>query len=192
MIQKLITAIRVFIILALVFGLVYPLLIIGAGQLFFPEKANGSLIAYQDKVIGSSLIAQQFIFPQYFHSRFSVIDYDATRSGGSNLAAFSSQLYQQVQARVQQVRHLNNIDERKTLPADMVLSSASGLDPHISVTNALLQLPRVARHRALSPGVIKRLIYDYLESDFIGIWGKPGVNVLELNLALDQLEAKTN
>lgn len=192
MIQKLITAIRVFIILALVFGLVYPLLIIGAGQLFFPEKANGSLIVYQDKVIGSSLIAQKFISPQYFHSRFSAIDYDATSSGGSNLAAFSSQLYQQVQDRLQQVRHLNNIDRYKTLPADMVFSSASGLDPHISVTNALLQLPRVARHRVLSLGVIKRLIYDYLESDFIGIWGKPGVNVLELNLALDQLEAKTN
>jgi potassium-transporting ATPase KdpC subunit len=188
--QKILTSIRVFLVFAILLGLIYPLLIMVLGQAMFPYQAKGSLLTYRGKVIGSALIAQAFTSHKYFHSRFSAVNYDAANSGASNLAVSNLKLYQEVQAHIKHVKTENNLDPELKLPADMVLSSASGLDPHISLANAMLQLPRVAGHRSLSNAMIKHLIYDHLDRNFIGLWGQAGVNVLQLNLALDKFEEK--
>jgi len=186
--QQLITSVKVFLVFAILLGLVYPLFTMILGQIFFPYQANGSLLTFHGKIIGSSLIAQEFTSHKYFHSRFSAINYNAMNSGGSNLAISNPKLYEQTATHIKYIKFANNLPENSTLPADMVLSSASGLDPHISLANAILQLPRVAKHRHLTKENIKRLIYAHLDRDFIGIWGQKGVNVLKLNLALDKLE----
>lgn len=184
--QKLINAVRIFLSFAILLGLVYPLLILVLGQIFFPYQAGGSLIAIEGRSVGSSLIAQEFTSHRYFQSRFSAINYNATDSGGSNLAMSNAKLYQKVEKYIKHVRLENELAENVKLPADMVLCSGSGLDPHISLANAMLQLPRVAKHRGLSKEIIKKLINDSMDHDFIGIWGQKGVNVLRLNLALDK------
>ena len=183
--QKLITSIRVFFGFAILLGLGYPLFIVVISNAIFPYQANGSLLEHNDKTIGSALIAQEFTSHKYFHSRFSAVNYDARNSGGSNLAASNEKLYKQTEKYINHVRIENDFKADLKIPADMVLSSASGLDPHISLANAMLQLPRIEKHRHLNKAFIKRLIYDSLDHDFIGVWGKPGVNVLKLNLALD-------
>lgn len=188
--SRLITASKVFIVFALLLGLGYPALITGISQLFMHDEANGSLIKQNGKIIGSKLIAQSFTAPQYFHSRPSAINYDATNSGGSNFGPSNPTLLRQVAAKIERVRDENNLAPHTPLPADMVLASGSGLDPHISVENALLQLPRVAMARHLLPTTVNQIIMENIDSDFIGIWGKAGVNVLELNLALDKLQKK--
>ena len=175
-------------LLSLILGLLYPLTIMLIGQILFPYQANGSLIKHRGKIIGSSLIAQEFNSYKYFHSRFSAIKYNATSSGASNLAPSNKILYQKTKQRVRQMQIENSLQESISLPADMVFSSASGLDPHISFANAMLQLPRVAKERNLPKEAIKRLVQKHLENDFIGIWGEAGVNVLELNLELDSLK----
>lgn len=185
--QKLITGVRVYLVFAVLLGLVYPLFMLLIGQLIFPHQANGSLITHHGKIIGSSLIAQEFTAPQYFHSRFSATNYDAMNSGGSNLAASNAQLYTQIEKHVERVKLENDLSEHTELPADMVLTSASGLDPHITLANALLQLPRIAKYRGLMPEKVKKLICDHLDHNYVGIWGQAGVNVLQLNLALDKL-----
>jgi K+-transporting ATPase ATPase C chain len=184
--QKLITVVRAFIVFAILFGVVYPLFVLGVGNLIFPYQAQGSLLSYHDKVVGSELIAQEFSAHKYFHSRFSAVNYNAINSGGSNLAPSNKKLIERAANHVRHIRVENNLSTQAKLPADMVLDSASGLDPHVSLTNALLQLPRVAKHRNLPEDKIKRLIYSNVKSDFIGIWGQAGVNVLQLNLVLDQ------
>lgn len=186
--KKLILPIRVFFTFSILLGLLYPLFVLLAGQIFFPYQANGSIIKYNGKEIGSSLIAQEFTLPKYFHSRFSAVNYNATNSGGTDLAPSNKILYEQVKQHIDQVRAENKLDPSLKLPANMVLSSGSGLDPHISLRNALLQLPRVIENRHLSRKVIRQLINKHLDLNFIGIWGKAGVNVLQLNLALDKLE----
>ncbi|EKD45374.1 MAG: hypothetical protein ACD_69C00319G0003 [uncultured bacterium] len=187
--QKLITSIRVLFGFAILLGLGYPLFIVTISKAIFPYQANGSLLEYQGKKIGSSLIAQEFTSPKYFHSRFSAVNYNAEDSGGSNLAASNEKLYVQTKKHLRHIRAENEFEADLKIPADMVLSSASGLDPHISLDNAMLQLPRVEKHRHLDRAFIKRLIYDHLDRDFIGVWGQPGVNVLKLNLALDKLSS---
>lgn len=182
------TALKAFAIFALLLGLFYPLFITGISQLLMSETANGSLIEKNGKIIGSSLIGQKFTQPEYFHSRPSFINYDATNSGGSNLAPTSAKLIAQTTTRIAQIRTENSLNTTVTIPADMALTSGSGLDPHISPTNALLQLPRVAQARHLSSTTIEKLIDENTDLDFIGIWGKAGVNVLKLNLSLDEIQ----
>jgi len=188
--SRLTTALKVFIVFALLLGLGYPVLITGISQLLMHDEANGSLIEKNGKVVGSKLIAQAFTQPQYFHSRPSAINYDATNSGGSNLGPSNPTLLKQVAARIARIRNENNLAPHTPLPADMVLTSASGLDPHISIENALLQSPRVTMARHMLPDTVNQIIMENIDADFIGIWGKAGVNVLELNLALDKLQKK--
>ena len=188
--SRFVTALKVFIVFALLLGLGYPALITGISQLLMHDEANGSLIKKDGKIVGSKLIGQSFTQPQYFHSRPSAINYDATDSGGSNLGPSNPELVKQVAARITQVRNENHLASNTPLPADMVLTSGSGLDPHISMENALLQLPRVAMARHMLPTTINQIIMENIDSDFIGVWGKAGVNVLELNLALDKLQKK--
>lgn len=186
--HKFLVSLRVFITFTILLGIGYPLLITGISQLTMAKKANGSLIVVNGKVLGSELIGQEFTQAKYFHGRFSAVNYDARNSGGSNLGPSNPKLLEQVKHRIEKVKAENNLNEKTELPADMVLTSASGLDPHISVENAMLQIGRVAKARNLSEDTIKKLIAKNTTPDFIGIWGKPGVNVLKLNLALDNLK----
>jgi potassium-transporting ATPase KdpC subunit len=177
--KNIIISIRAFIVFSILLGLVYPLAITGIAQVAMPQKANGSLIVKNGKVIGSSLIGQKFDKPEYFNSRPSAVDYNAAGSGGSNYGPSGKKLIEQVKARVK---------NSTSVPADAVLTSASGLDPHISLKNAQLQIPRVSKIRNISESQLKKLIEENTDSDFIGIWGQDGVNVLKLNLALDKVK----
>lgn len=181
------TAIRVFLVFTVLLGLIYPFGITAISQYFFPQKANGSLLYVDDKIVGSSLIGQKFTSAKYFHGRFSAVDYDASRSGGYNYAPSNAEFIEITKKRINKIRLENNIPKNKDVPSDMVLASASGLDPHISLNNALLQASRVAKERNLTFVKIKQLIEQNLDKDFIGIWGQSGVNVLRLNIALDKL-----
>ena len=174
--------------LAVILCVIYPSIVWVLGQGLFPAKANGSLIMKSGKPIGSSLIGQGFVGPKYFHPRPSAAGqgYDAAGSGGSNLGPTSKKLVDQVRQRVIDYRTENGLSQDVLVPADAVTASASGLDPHISVKNALLQAKRVARTRGLSEERVHRQIDAHTEGRDLGIFGEPRVNVLLLNLALDR------
>jgi K+-transporting ATPase ATPase C chain len=176
------------IIFAIILCGVYPLIVYGAGQLFFPNKANGSLIEGKDrKLVGSELLGQMFSGEKYFHPRPSAAGtgYDAANSSGTNLGPTSQKLKDAVKAAVEQYRKENNLTADVLVPADAVTSSGSGLDPHISVKNAQLQTERVAKARNLDKHGVRALIEKFTDGRQLGILGEPGVNVLKLNLALD-------
>jgi potassium-transporting ATPase KdpC subunit len=167
---------------------IYPVIVWGLAQIFFPDQANGSLIKLDGKVVGSKLLAQNFTGNQYFHPRPSFAGdagYDAASSGGSNLGPTSKRLIEEVKDRVAAYREANNLPADAPVPADAVTASASGLDPHISVKNAFLQAGRVAKARGMSEDAVKEKIKIYTEGRALGVLGEPRVNVLELNLALD-------
>jgi potassium-transporting ATPase KdpC subunit len=166
---------------------VYPALVWGIGQAAFPRKANGSLVRVDGRVVGSSLIAQPFHEPRYFHPRPSAAGdgYDAAASGGTNLGPLSKKLIGAVRERVAAYRAENGLPPDAPVPADAVTSSASGLDPAISVANALLQAGRVAAARGVSEEAVLRLVRAHADSRDLGILGDPRVNVLTLNLDLD-------
>jgi K+-transporting ATPase ATPase C chain len=176
------------IVFAIILCGVYPLIVYGAGQLFFPNKANGSLIEGKDrKLVGSELLGQMFSGEKYFHPRPSAAGtgYDAANSSGTNLGPTSQKLKDAVKAAVEQYRKENNLTADVLVPADAVTSSGSGLDPHISVKNAQLQTERVAKARNLDKHGVRALIEKFTDGRQLGILGEPGVNVLKLNLALD-------
>lgn len=167
---------------------VYPVLVWGIAQGLFSHKANGSLITRDGKIIGSELLAQQFSAAKYFHPRPSAageVGYDAVNSGGNNLGPTSRKLIESVKGRIATYRVENGLPPAVTIPADAVTASASGLDPHISMNNALLQAPRVAKERGLSEKVVLEAIAAHTEDRDLGVFGEPRVNVLKLNLALD-------
>ncbi len=180
-------AVLLFLAFSLLTGLVYPLVITGIVQTTMPEQADGSLITVEGKVIGSELIGQSFTGPGYFHGRPSAVGYAANGSGASNYGPTSAKLMDQVRQRIGQVRTENNLSQNTPVPADLVLASASGLDPHISMQGAMLQVPRIARDRALPESEVKLLVYQTLEPAEFGVLGQERVNVLKLNLALDDL-----
>jgi potassium-transporting ATPase KdpC subunit len=171
----------------------YPLSVWVLAQGLFPAKANGSMVIGNGKTLGSSLISQGFTDPKYFHPRPSSAGqgYDATSSGGSNLGPLSRKLVDTVRQRVDEYRSENNLAPDAPVPADAVTASASGLDPHISLKNALLQAGRVARARGLSEDLVLERIKLHTESRDFGILGEPRANVLMLNLALDRLPTGT-
>jgi K+-transporting ATPase ATPase C chain len=174
--------------LAIVLCGVYPLVVFGIGQTLFHDKANGSLIVDASGTVrGSRLLGQQFAADKYFHPRPSAAGngYDATSSGGSNLGPTSQKLHDSIAQNISDYRTQNGLATNATVPADAVTASASGLDPHISLNNAELQVARVAKARSVEPDKIRTLIKQYTDPADLGILGDPGVNVLELNLALD-------
>ena len=176
------------IVFAIILCGIYPLIVYGAGQLFFPNKANGSLIEGKDRrLVGSELLGQAFSGDKYFHPRPSAAGagYDAANSSGTNLGPTSQKLMDSVKAAVEQYRKENNLMADVLVPADAVTSSGSGLDPHISVKNAELQIARVAKARGLSEVQVRKLVKENTDGRQFGILGDPGVNVLKLNLALD-------
>jgi potassium-transporting ATPase KdpC subunit len=182
-------------ILAIVCCGLYPLAVFGIAQALFPSKANGSLIAGNNRVVrGSRLIGQRFSGPRYFHSRPSAAGsgYDAANSGGSNLGPTSRVLATTIEKRIAAYRRENGLRPADPVPADAVTASASGLDPHISVRNAELQAPRVAKARGMSLQEVLKLVHTCTEGPDLGFLGEPGVNVLELNLALDGVASGEN
>lgn len=174
--------------LALLLCGIYPLVVWGIAQGLFPYKANGSLIMRDGKIVGSELLAQNFTDPKYFHPRPSSAGetgYDGGSSGGSNLGPLSKKLIDSVEERVKAYRQENNLPPATPVPADAVTASGSGLDPHISVQNALLQASRVARERGVREQAMVAEIKSHTQGRDLGILGEPRVNVLTLNLALD-------
>jgi len=172
---------------ACVLVLILTLFVTLVAQITMPDKANGSLLYVDGKVVGSELIGQSFTSPGYFHGRPSAVDYDATESAGSNYGPTSAELMKQVSQRLEQVRRENGLPPDAPVPADLVLASGSGLDPHISVEGAMLQVPRVATARGLPESEVKMLVEQHIETPQLGFLGQERVNVLKLNLALDEL-----
>jgi len=166
-------------------GIVYPLVVTGLAQALFPDKANGQLVERNGRTIGSRLIGQSFSSAGYFHGRPSAAGagYDAANSSGTNLGPTSKKLADSVKAAVEAARKEN---PSAVVPIDLVTSSASGLDPHVSPAAALFQAPRVARERHVGESEIRRVIGAHTEGRQFGFFGEARVNVLELNLALDE------
>ena len=170
----------------------YPVAILAVTQGFFPDKANGSLVLRDGTVIGSSLLAQPFSGPGYFHPRPSAAGegYNAVNSGGSNWGPTSRKLIDTVKERVEQYRAENGLGPEVPVPADAVTASGSGLDPHISVKNALWQAPRVAKARGMSEAEMQEKVRRCAQGRDLGLLGEPRVNVLLLNLALDTAKGR--
>jgi K+-transporting ATPase ATPase C chain len=184
------SAVLVTLVLALVCCGLYPLVVFSLGQVLFPRKANGSLLVdAQGNIRGSRLLGQQFAADKYFHGRPSAAGngYDATSSGGSNLGPTSQKLRDSIAQNLSDFRAQNGLATNAPVPADAVTASGSGLDPHISPENARLQAPRVAKARGLALEKAQALIAQHTDPADIGVLGEPGVNVLELNLALDAM-----
>jgi len=185
-------------VLTVLTGCVFPLLLLAIAWPLFPRQAGGSLVRRGGAVIGSELIGQEFTRPEYFQSRPSAAGsgYDGTASGGTNLGPNNPKLvngssdFAGVRQLAEAYRQRNGLAFDAAIPVDAVTRSASGLDPHISLANALLQVRRVARARGLGEEVVRRLVTDHLERRQLGFLGNPRVSVLELNLALDQMEKK--
>jgi len=192
MLAQLRPAIVLFALLAILTGLVYPLVITGVAQAVFPRQANGSLIYRNGQPVGSALIGQPFDDPNYFWGRLSATSpfpYNAAASSGSNFGPLSSALTDAVKARINALKAADlslALQNNPSIPVDLVTASASGLDPHISVAAALYQVPRVARARGLSEDQVRALVTQFTEGRQFGILGEPRVNVLKLNLALEE------
>jgi potassium-transporting ATPase KdpC subunit len=191
-------AVVITLIFAIVTGLLYPGVITGIAQLLFPYQANGSLVkASNGQTIGSDLIGQYWTSPQYFHGRPSATTdlngnpqpYNAGFSTASNLGPTNAKLVQSVQQRVAELKKENPNAPPGPVPVDLVTTSGSGLDPDISIAGAMYQVPRVAAARGLSQAVVTKLVTEHEGGRFLGIFGEPYVNVLDLNLALDACAA---
>ena len=184
--RHLLNAVLMTIATTVLLGIVYPLVVTGFARLFFPEQANGELVSRNGVVVGSRLIGQPFIGPGYFHSRPSAAGtagYDASASSGSNLGPTNAQLISRVNGDVAKLQAEN---PGVPVPVDLVTTSGSGLDPHITPAAAKFQVHRVAAERKVSETEIERLIAEHTENRQWGFLGEPRVNVLELNLALDE------
>lgn len=185
--KNLVTAVLMTIVTTVLFGLAYPLVVTGLAQVIFPENANGQLLTRADgSLIGSRLLGQSFVSPGYFRSRPSAAGtngYDASASSGSNYGPMNQKLVDRVKGDVAKLQAEN---PGKPVPVDLVTTSGSGLDPHISPAAAEFQVPRVARERGISENDLRQLVSAHTEGRQFGFLGEPRVNVLELNLALDE------
>jgi potassium-transporting ATPase KdpC subunit len=184
-------------LLTIVTGLIYPGVVTVLAQLIFPYQANGSLHSVNGKVIGSDLIGQYWTLPRYFHGRPSATvnpvtgtpePYAADNSTASNLGPTNANLIKAVQQRIAELKKENPNAPPGPVPVDLVTTSGSGLDPDITVAGALYQVPRIAAARGLSQSVVQQLVMSHVHGRFLGIFGEPYINVLELNLALDGLK----
>ena len=201
MLREIRPAIVFIVALTLITGVVYPFAITGIAQVIFPYKAQGSLVERDGKVVGSALLGQEFTSEGYFHGRPSATTapdpndstktvpapYNAANSGGSNLGPTSKSLIERIQGDIEKLKQENPSAQ---VPVDLVTTSGSGLDPHISPEAALFQVPRVAKARDLPENRLRQLVAENTSDRFVGLLGEPRVNVLELNLALDRVAAR--
>jgi potassium-transporting ATPase KdpC subunit len=188
MFRQLKQALLLLIVLSVLTGIVYPLAITALAQAIFPSQANGSLIYRNGRAVASTLIGQPFSDPKYFWSRPSAtspMPYNAASSGGSNLGPTNPDLMKSVEERIAALRAADPVDDAP-VPIDLVTTSASGLDPHITPAAAEYQVGRVAKARHLDPEIVRRLVAKHTESRTLGLLGEPRVNVVELNLDLDE------
>jgi K+-transporting ATPase ATPase C chain len=183
-------ALLIFCFFAILCGVVYPVCITAISQLLFPRRANGSIIISGDKNVGSEFIGQQFKSSKYFHGRPSATEpaYNASGSAGSNLGPTNAHFLEEVMKRVEEVKIANRLPVDTPIPADLVLASASGLDPHISVESAMIQVKRIAKERGVAEAEVEAMVRRHIEHPLLEIWGESRVNVLKLNLALDSQE----
>lgn len=184
--KHLITSVLMTIVTTILLGLIYPLVITGLAQVLFRDKANGQIITRNGQAIGSRIIAQPFTSVKYFHPRPSAAGngYDAANSGGTNLAPTNQKLIDRIQA---DAKSLQQENPSQPIPVDLITTSASGLDPEISPAAAEFQIPRVAHERGLSESAVRDLVQKHMRQRDLGLLGEPRVNVLELNLALDEM-----
>ncbi len=187
--HELVVAVRTVMVTLVLTGLLYPLAVTGLAQLLFPEKSNGSLVRNEaGEIVGSSLVGQAFANPGYLQPRPSAAGtngYDATSSGGSNLGPTSQKLRDRVAADVRRLE-VENPDAKHAVPADLVTTSASGLDPHLSPAAALWQVPRIAKARGVAVERVENVMRAHIRGRALGFLGEPTVNVLRVNLALDR------
>jgi K+-transporting ATPase ATPase C chain len=183
----LIPAVMLTLVITILTGLIYPLVVYGLSQALFPHQANGSLIASNGKIVGSELIGQKFTKPEYFHGRPSAAGdgYDAANSGATNLGPTNQALVKRAGDDIKKFRQ-ENPTYTGPIPADLLTTSASGLDPHISPASAFAQVDRVAKARGVTAEAIRQVVEKHVEGRQFGIFGEPRVNVLALNLDLDQ------
>ena len=185
--RNLLTAFLMTIVTTILLGIMYPLVVTGLAQLLFPKQANGELIEVKGKVIGSGLLAQSFTTAGYFHPRPSAVNYDASNSNGSQLGPTNRALVDRVKGDLTTLQAEN---PGTPVPIDLVTTSASGLDPDITLAAADFQIPRVAKARGMSEDAVREAVRQHTEPRQLGFLGEPRVNVLELNLALDKLPYK--
>ncbi|EIV99636.1 potassium-transporting ATPase subunit KdpC [Thermoanaerobacter siderophilus] len=177
-------AIKFTLVLMILLGLIYPFIMTAIANLIFPYQAKGSIIKVDGKAVGSELIGQKFTDSKWFMGRPSAVDYNAESSGGTNYALSNPKFKEEVERNIEEFLKKNPGVKRSDIPADIVTSSASGLDPHISPEAAYLQVKRVAQANNLPEEVVKKLVDKNIEGRFLGLFGEPRVNVLKLNLSL--------
>jgi|SRR5882724_8211860 len=189
MTKHLVTAFRMTIATTILLGILYPLLITGLAQVLFKDKANGQIITHNGEAVGSRIIAQPFTGAKYFHPRPSAAGngYDAANSGGTNLGPTNQKLLDRIQA---DAKTLHDENPSQFIPVDLLTTSASGFDPDITPAAAEFQIPRVVRERGLQESVVRDLVQKHTAQRDLGLLGEARVNVLELNLALDDLTTK--
>ena len=194
LLRQLRPAILLTVLLTLITGIAYPLATFGVAQGLFPNQANGSLVYVNGKPVASRIIGQYWTQPQYFHGRPSATlnlqgtpaPYEADNSGGSNLGPTNSVLIKTVQQRIADLKAENpDVPAGTPIPADLVTASASGLDPDLSIAAAYYQIPRVAKARGMSQAAVRRIVDAHVTGRFLGLFGEPRINVLDLNMALD-------
>lgn len=185
--MKILKDIKLHFLTALMFGLLFPILIWGIG-LVFPNQANGLPIYKNGKLIGFENIGQNFHSGKYFWGRPSAVDYNAASTGGSNKATTNPEYLEQVKKRIDKFLLKNPEVKRSDIPSDLVTASGSGIDPHISPQAAFIQVPRIAKERNLDRQKVKQLVINRIEKPLLGLFGTERVNVLKLNLALDELK----
>lgn len=186
------TSIVSLVVFTVILGIIYPLAMTGIAQAVFPDKANGSIIVKNGKTVGSSLIGQPFSTPGYFWSRPSATTpypYNAASSSGSNLGQNNPDLQKALADRISALKAADP-ENTKPIPMDLITSSGSGLDPHISPAAALYQIHRVAKYRGLSESIVASLVEKHSEPRQFGIFGDPVINVVKLNMALDELNTR--
>jgi K+-transporting ATPase ATPase C chain len=185
--RQIVPALLMLLVFTVLTGVVYPFAVTGIAQVFFKSKADGSLVYVGDRAVGSSLIGQWFSAARYFHPRPSAPGYASGMSGGSNAGPTDEMFLDDVRKRVAAYREENGLSPGTDVPVDAVTASGSGLDPEISVSNADLQAPRVARARGIPVARVLAVVKRYTDGRGLGVLGEPGVDVLEVNLALDRV-----
>ncbi len=182
---------KIFFVMTILTGIIYPLFVTLIGQTIYPAKANGSFISIKNKIVGSELIGQEFLSDKYFHSRPSAINYNPMPSGGTNLSVTSAALKEKVKKQAFLFDSINQIDKNTKIPSEMLYASASGLDPHISIKSANLQISRICKARNFSESqkqMLIKLIINLSQNRQFGFLGEERINVLKLNIELDKIK----